>query len=82
MFKKKPQLLVILLSVLLVSLSGCNSNSKRVDCDSGFTTGISQHAYSDEGIVYWRKNAGDLYNSRVMNKGEICLQVRVERKAN
>tara|TARA_R110000772_G_scaffold157499_4_gene268684 strand:+ start:524 stop:775 length:252 start_codon:yes stop_codon:yes gene_type:complete len=79
---KNSKLLIVLLSVLLVSLSGCGSNSKRVDCDSGFTTGVSQHAYSDEGVVYWRKNAGDLYNSRVMSKGEICLQVMVERKAN
>lgn len=69
--KYSNKLLIVLLSALLVSLSGC-FNKYEVFCDSGFSTGVSSHAYSDEGVVYWNHENGGEYDSRRMLPGEVC----------
>jgi hypothetical protein len=74
---KNNKLLIVLLSVLLVSLTGCGgSKMYYVECDSGFKTTLSSRAYSEDGIISWRADelgAGNFYHTRKMNAGESCL---------
>lgn len=82
MLKKKPQLLAILLSVLLVSLSGCDQTQYyNVKCDSGFETGVSRWTYIDDGVIEWRKEEHLDKHKRKMLPGEVCTDIKVK-KAN
>ena len=78
---KNTKLLAVLLSALLCLLSGClNASYYVVKCDSGFETKPSSHAYSDDGVVYWRADniSGNYYHSRKMLMGESCLTTKVK----
>ncbi len=72
MLKYKNQLLAVLLSVLLVSLSGCSDKLWVVECDSGFSTGLRMKAFVDDGVVMWKDNFDDRLTKRKMLPGEIC----------
>lgn len=70
---KNSKLLIVLLSVLLVSLSGCSEPKlRKVKCDSGFETLWYQDAYIDDGIILWKSGYPDPYTERKMMPGEVC----------
>ena len=85
---RNNNLLAILLSVLLVSLSGCGEVPERnkwvVECDSGFTTGESYSTIIDDGIIRWTKEKNGQSRVRRMLNGEVCSDIMIpkEKKAN
>ena len=85
-FMKNTKLLIAILSVLLVSLSGCYGDKKYyVECDSGFKTGLSSRAYSEDGVISWRADelgSGNYYHTRKMLTGESCLTKVIIKKEN
>ena len=66
----------LIIIFLVLMFSGCFLERYwRVDCDSGFTTGISNKAYVDDGVISWNDNGN--WKSRKMLSGEICGKKRV-----
>lgn len=63
---------MIMLSLGLVTLSGCNNNYRfSIACDSGFKIDSASYALIDKGVVQWR-DTDKQWSKRLMIQGEVC----------
>lgn len=74
-------MIVRIISILiLLALAGCESyidSLWRVDCDSGFTTGVSYYSGIHDGVIVWRSRKEGNLKRRKMIPGEICIDKRI-----
>lgn len=70
-----------ILLLISVFVWGCTTDHPlwKIDCDSGFSTGVSEIALIDDGSVKWKDLSAGLWHTRSMIGGEICTVIRVSK---
>ena len=70
---------VVFLCIVCLFVFGCDNKRHKliVECDSGFSTGVSYWTDISDGVIDWRKTRGSPNMYRKMLPGEICTDTMV-----